>query len=570
MTLLLKTNDGKGINCRNTLAKAAELLEEGNIIAVKGIGGFHLACNARNEGVIQRLRERKRRKDKPFALMAKDMDVIKKDCLVNQEEERLLQSKRMPIVLLCKKPSCNLPETIAPGMKKLGIMLPYTNIHALLFSDNLDLLVMTSGNISNSPIQYKDSSAIAVLSGIADYFLYHDNKIDLPLEDSVVKVFEGKESVIRGGRGFAPFRIHMGIESGEILALGSEQKGAFSILKKGYGYLSRCFGDLGNMEAYEIYQQALDKFLQDIDSQAAIIAHDMHPSYAATQYASKLKGMKVPIQHHHAHMVSCMTEHDLHQKVIGIIYDGTGYGTDGAIWGGEFFIGDREDFQRVGHFKYVKLQGGDKSVREPWRIALSYLHALGYEENKYIHALDREKSVVVEQALKTGYNCYPSSSMGRLFDCISSLLGICQIIAYDAQAAILLECVLNPREKVGYEYKIYKNKDGQFEIDYKEIIQGVLRDIDEGIPVQIISARFHNTICNITLDIAVKIREMFKINTVVLSGGCFENMHLLSGVLERLRREGFDAYYNQQIPINDNGISIGQLAIAGQRGRQTV
>ncbi len=565
MMLSLKTSDGKEIKCRNMLVKAAELLVEGNIIAVKGIGGYHLACNARNEGAVQKLRDRKRRKDKPFALMAKDMETVKKECLVSCEEECLLQSCRMPIVLLRMKASCSLPGNIAPGMNRLGMMLPYTDIHASLFCEDLDLLIMTSGNISNSPIQYKDAGAMGVLAGIADCFLYHDNEIDMPLEDSVFKVFEGRESVIRGGRGFAPFKVHMGSGVYEILALGSEQKGAFSVLKDGYGCLSRCFGDLGNKEVFEIYQHALDKFLEDIDSQPAIIAYDMHPYYTTTQYASKLEGIKAAVQHHHAHMASCMAEHDLHRKAIGIIYDGTGWGTDGAIWGGEFFIGSREAFHRVGHFKYVSLQGGDQSVKEPWRSALSYLHALGYEDNRYISQWDKDKSFVVEQALKTGYNCYSSSSLGRLFDCVSSLLGICHMITYDAQAAILLESILNPYEKASYKYRIYKNDDGQLEIDYKEIIEGVLRDMDTNIPIEIISSRFHNTICDITLDMAIRIREISNVDTVVLSGGCFENTYLLKGVLERLRGEDFEVYYNQHIPINDNGISIGQLVVAAAR-----
>ncbi|MCQ1529600.1 carbamoyltransferase HypF [Lutispora saccharofermentans] len=562
MMLSLKTNDGKEISCSNVLVKAGELLAGGNIVAVKGISGYHLACNARNEGAVQKLRDRKRRKDKPFALMAKDMETVKKECLVSCEEECLLQSCRMPIVLLHKKASCDLTGNIAPGMKRLGIMLPYTDIHASLFCDDLDLLIMTSGNISNSPIQYKDAGAIAHLSGIADYFLYHDNEIDIPLEDSVFKVFEGRESVIRGGRGFAPFKIHMGKGRYEVLALGSELKGAFSVLKDGYGYLSRCFGDLGNKEVFEIYQHALDRYLQDIGSQPSVIAYDMHPYYTTAQYASKLEGIKAAVQHHHAHMASCMAEHSLHRKTIGIIYDGTGWGTDGAIWGGEFFIGSREAFHRAGHFKYVSLQGGDQSVKEPWRTALSYLHSIGYAEKRNISQWNKEKSAVVEQALKTGYNCYASSSLGRLFDCAASLLGICQRINYDAQAAILLESILNPYEKAGYEYKIYENNGGRLEIDYKGIIEGIMRDMDNNIAIGTISSRFHNTICDITLDMALKIRKISNVETVVLSGGCFENTYLLKGVLERLRGEGFDVYYNQHIPINDNGISIGQLAAA--------
>ena len=565
MNMRLLTNKGEEIECKDIFSKAAGFIRKGKIIAVKGMGGFHLTCDAENRYAIDCLRNRKKRPHKPFAIMAKNLDLIKEICDVNPVEEKLLTNSRRPIVLLYKNVSYNLPENLVSDMKRVGIMLPYASIHPRLFGESLNFLVMTSGNMSSTPIQYKNSEAIHHLSDIADYFILHDNTIEIPLEDSVVKVFEEQEIIVRGGRGYAPIQLSINTK-GTILALGSEQKNTFSISCNGCAYLSQFFGDLKYMSAFEVYEKGIKKYINQLNLKPEIIAFDLHPSFVNRQCADKMNGIKIQVQHHHAHMVSCMVEHNIFKNVIGVVYDGTGFGTDGGFWGGEFFVGGRGDFTRAAHFKYVSIQGGDQSIREPWRIAVSYLYALDYDVEKYMNNLNLDEVDIVIQALKSNLNCYKSSSLGRLFDCVSSLLCLCHYITYEAQGAILLENIIDEGEEGSYGYRI-QNNDGCFEIDYREILEGILEDIGDKIDNSIISARFHNTLIKITVDMVIIISKLYDLNTVVLSGGCFENTYLLGNILKRLKEEGFITYYNQRIPTNDSGISIGQLAVADAKLR---
>lgn len=564
MKMKLLTNRGENLECEDVFCKAVEFLKKGKIIAVKGLGGFHLACDAENGYAVECLRYRKKRPHKPLAIMAKNLNLIKSISYVSNAEEKAIINKKAPIVLLRKNANYNLPKCVAPDMKRVGIMLPYTDIHRNLFDEGLNFLVMTSGNISSAPIQYKDLEALNALSDIADYFILHDNPIGIPLEDSVVKFYEEREIIVRGGRGYTPSKRNIDIEKA-IVALGGEQKSTFAISKDGYAYLSQFFGDLKYIGAFEAYENELKKYMNQCKLKPDIIAFDLHPSFITSQYAAKMEGIKMPIQHHHAHMVSCMVEHSIYDNVLGVIYDGTGLGTDDQVWGGEFFIGSRDRFIRAGHFKYAYIQGGDLSIKEPWRIAISYLYSLGYEAEKYIKDLDFSEADIVIQALKNNLNCYKSSSVGRLFDCVSSLLGLCNYITYDAEGAILLENIIDEDEGGSYAYRI-QNNNGCFQIDYREILDDLLSDIMDGADKSIISARFHNTLVKITVDMVIIISKLYGLNTVVLSGGCFENTYLLGNILERLRGEGFITYYNQQIPTNDSGISIGQLAIANRLG----
>ncbi len=563
MNIKLLSNRGDNIQCEDIFSMVVSLLKKGKIIAVKGLGGFHLACDAQNEYAVDCLRKRKKRPHKPFAIMAKNLELIREICDIGDAEEKILISNKKPIVLLYKNANYYLPESIAPDMKRVGIMLPYTPIHYNLFGESLKFLVMTSGNVSSAPIQYENSKALYALSDIGDYFILHDNPIEIPLEDSVVKVFEGKEIVVRGGRGYAPLKLNVDNKK-SIAALGAEQKSTFAISKDGYAYLSQFFGDLKYMDAFKAYENEFKKNISQLKAKPEVIAFDLHPSFITSQYAAKMKGIKAPVQHHHAHMISCMVEHNISHTVLGVIYDGIGIGTDGEVWGGEFFVGAKNNFIRAGHFKYVSIQGGDQSIKEPWRIAVSYLYSLGYEVERYMKDLDFNEVAIVKQALKNSLNCYKSSSVGRLFDCVSSLLGICNYITYDAEGAILLENIIDEDEEGSYDYRI-KNNDGCLQIDYREIIENVLLDILKGVDKSIISARFHNTLIRITVDMVIIIGKLYDLNTVVLSGGCFENTYLSRNILERLRGEGFETYYNQQVPTNDSGISIGQLAIAGTR-----
>jgi len=561
-SLTLLTNEGRKVLCTDPIQKTVDLLQRGKIVAIKGIGGYHLACDAENQETIKALRKRKKRPHKPFALMVKDINVAKEFCMINEIEEKILLSNRRPIVILEKKWSKTLPDEIAPSMKKLGIMLPYTPLHYLLFQGTFTALVMTSGNRSSSPIQYENHEAIENLGKIADYFLVHNRDIHIPVEDSVVKVVNDQEVLVRRARGYTPFTFPINIAQ-EALALGAEDKSTFCASQNKYGYMSQYLGDLKNFDTYDIYEKALGNLVKLLGLKPKIMAHDLNLNYLSSQYAENFAVKKVAVQHHHAHMVSCMMEHNLFSPVIGVVFDGTGLGTDGKIWGGEFFIGTRENIIRVGHFKYVTIQGGNQAIKEPWRIAISYLHTLSYKYKKVLREVDEKSIHAVTQALDKYLNCFESSSVGRLFDCVAALLNLRQRITYDAQAAIELENILDPSVEEGYSYDIRKEK-GVYQIDYKRILMGVLKDIENELSPSTISAKFHNAIGNVTLQMISRIKERYHINKVVLSGGVFENTYLLSYVVKGLKKRNYDVYYHQQIPTNDSGISIGQLGVAAE------
>lgn len=559
-TLSLLNNEGKQILCNDPVEKTIDLLKDGKIIAVKGIGGYHLACDAYNVDAVKVLRERKNRPYKPFAIMIKDIGTAKKLCFINEVEEKLLSSNKRPIVLLEKKEETFLPEQIAPNMKKLGVMLPYTPLHYLLFQDGITCLVMTSGNQSSTPIQYGNQQAIINIGKIADYFLMNNRDIHIPVEDSVVKVVFNKEIVVRRARGYTPFIFPMKAKH-EILALGAEEKSTFCFLQNQYLYMSQYIGDLNNYDTYINYEKAIDNLIDLLVFKPELIAHDLHAAYRSSQYAESHGARKIAVQHHHAHMVSCMVEHNLFCPTIGVVFDGTGLGTDGKIWGGEFFIGTRKNFIRIGHFKYVTIQGGDKSVREPWRVAVSYLHLLNYDFKDIISEIDEKSINIVKQAIDKHLNCYETSSVGRFFDCIASLLNLRQYITYDAQAAIELENILDPSIKEVYNYCI-EEENGIYEIGYEEILFCVLRDIKNGVPPSVISAKFHNTIGGSAADLVIRLSIKYGIKKVILSGGVFENSHLLMYVINKLEENDLSVYFNQQIPTNDSGICVGQSAIA--------
>ncbi len=557
--LSLLTNTGEEILCKDPLQRTITLLLEGKIVAIKGIGGFHFACDARNQVVITVLRERKLRPHKSFAIMVKDLETAKKLCMIGEAEEKLLISNKRPIVLLEKKVNCNLPDQIAPNMKKIGMMLPYTPLHNLLFQDGISCLIMTSGNLSNAPIQYENHQAIKNLGGIADYFLVHNRNIHIPAEDSVVKVINNQEVVIRRARGYTPFIFPMKAKY-EILALGAEEKSTFSFTQNGYGYMSQYLGDIKNYDAYITYKKAIENLRTMMGLKPYIIAHDLHTIYLSSVYAKSQVGKKMGVQHHHAHMVSCMVEHHLLEPAIGVIFDGTGIGTDAKIWGGEFFIGTRENFMRVAHFKYVAIQGGDQAIREPWRIAVSFLHSIHYENWSILEGIDINSIKTVKQALDKHLNCYETSSVGRLFDCVAAILNVRHRITYDAQAAIELENILDPYVEEGYSYSIYE-ENGMYQIDYKSILFGILKDLENTVAPASIAAKFHNTLGNVTIDMVCRISERYELKIVVLTGGVFENNYLLTYMLKGLKEKDITVYYNQQIPTNDSGICVGQLGI---------
>ncbi len=561
-TLFLMNQRGKEISCWDVIHKTAELIGEGKIVAIKGMGGFHLCCDAQNEEAISQIRQRKNRPHKPLAIMVKDIEVVYKYCELTQLEQEVLMNPRRPIVLLKKKSKCILPGNIAPYQNRLGIMLPYLPIHHMLFEGNTECLVMTSANRSGSALQYKNATALANLGKVADYFLLHNRDIHNPIDDSVIKIIENKEMFSRRARGYIPYAKNMGIQD-EILALGAEQKSTFSISQNGYIYFSSYLGDLKDKDSYDLYKRILKNFTVLIHSTPKIVAHDSHPKYLSTRYAKTQEGHRIAIQHHHAHMVSCMAEHALSEKVIGVIFDGTGLGTDGTIWGGEFLVGDRRDFIRWGYLKPVLLQGGDSTIHEPWKTAVSYLYSIRHDPKSFLKNISHLDVDIIQQALAFKYNCHLSSSMGRLFDCVSALIGIREHITYDAQAAIELENIADPNINTGYYYLI-NQRENIFELDYERIILGILEDLENAVLPSIISARFHDTISNATVEIICKIRDSVQLNQVVLSGGVFENSYLLQSVYKKLKAKDFDVFFNQQIPINDSGISFGQIVIADE------
>lgn len=558
--LFLTDRKGRKIQCEDVIEETIKLLIDGNILAIKGLGGFHLVCNGRNEQAILMLRGRKHRVDKPLALMAKDMDIIKEICYVTDKEEQVLKSNKRPIVILKKKVPCAVPEIIAPRQNKLGLMLPYTPLHHLLLNENLNLLIMTSGNTSGNPIEHKNKKALTNLSEVADYFLMHDREIYIPIDDSVVKVIDEVEVIIRRARGYIPYALKMESKM-EILALGGEQKNTICVSKNGYSYLSQYLGDLEKLNCYENFKDVLRHFTHLFDIGALLLVHDIHASYLSTQFAKTKKTKKMQVQHHHAHMVSCMAEHSIYDSVIGVIFDGTGLGLDGAIWGGEFFVGNRDSFKRVGQLEYVNIQGGEQAIKEPWRCATSYLMALGYNPLEIIQGVEREKIEVVKQALNLGLNCFLSSSIGRLFDAVAALTGIRNNITYDGQAAIELENAIKEETGESYSWSI-KERNEVFNIQYKEIVEGVLKDMQSSELVSKISSKFHNSLAEATCALVCQLREIKCINKVVLSGGVFENQYLLKKVYKNLTNMGFKVFYNEQIPTNDGGLSFGQLHVA--------
>ncbi|KAF5035554.1 Carbamoyltransferase HypF [anaerobic digester metagenome] len=540
---------------------ASELICQGKMLAVKGIGGYHLCCNAQVPEIIQRLRKLKNRPDKPLAIMARNIDAVKRICQVSEKEEKILTGAKKPILLLQKLVPAYLPQDVAPNQKRLGVMLPYAPLHLLLFNDQVDYLIMTSGNISGLPICYKESDAINTLGNVADYFLTHNRDITVPVDDAVVKVVNNCEVLVRCGRGYAPLTIPIDSEK-VILAVGAEQKSTICITRESFATVSQHIGDLKTHQTYQTFTRQIEHFEHLFQFHSDIIAHDLNPDYLSTRYTKERAGQKIAVQHQHAHMAGCMAENKLTNNVIGVIYDGTGLGTDGAVWGGEFFIGSLSEFKRVGHLKYVTLQGGDSVVNEPWRCAASYLFALGIEPCEYLHQIDSVALDIVGAAIRNRIRCFESSSVGRLFDCVAALCGFQNKITYDAQAAIELENLSDADACDFYHYRISETKDG-FILEYDDILKEILGDIQNQVLKSRIAVKFHNTVIVATAECACKIRNSTGLNDIVLSGGVFENVYLLERLIERLQAFNFSVYYNRLLPTNDGGISFGQAVAAG-------
>jgi len=561
---------------REPIEGVRRLLAEGAIVAVKGLGGFHLACDATNADAVATLRERKQRVDKPFAVMSLDVDTVRRYCQVSEGEAQLLESPARPIVLLRRKPGSPIAAQVAPANNNLGVMLPYTPLHYLMLGDGATpaplALVMTSGNMSEEPIAIGNQEALERLSPLADYFLLHDRDIYVRCDDSVTRLFRGKEAMLRRSRGYAPFPIRLNLELKEILACGAELKNTFCLTKGTYAFLSQHIGDMENYETFASYQASVEHFQRLFRVNPQAVAYDLHPDYLATRYALELaeaQGLRrVPVQHHHAHVVSCMAENGVDAEVIGVALDGTGYGTDGHIWGGEFLLADCRRFRRLGHLKYVPLPGGDVATKRPYRIAVSHLLSAFGEE-----ALDlplelwaqigEAELALVRRMMAAKVNCPLTSSCGRLFDAVSALLGVRGVVNYEGQAAIELEMLA--AEGVDEVYDWSRPSSYPIIIDPAPVLRGVVSDLRRGVDRAVISARFHNTIADTIVSVSRATRERTGINRVALSGGVFQNMYLLGRTLDELERQGFEALIHHQVPANDGGIALGQAVIANAR-----
>lgn len=547
-----------------------EKLLEGNIVAIKGIGGFHLACDGLNKRTVDELRRRKHREEKAFAMMCRDVESIRKYSYVSESERKLLESLRRPIVLLEKLQGCNIPDNIAPDNNRLGFMLPYTPIHYLLFEDKrVDVLVMTSANISDNPIIYENDEALNSLRGIADYFLIHNRDINTRCDDSVVEVVSDSEYFIRRSRGYAPFPIKLKDEIMPILACGAEQKASFSVSRGKYVFLSQHIGDLKNYDTFMHYEKQINNFLKLFKVIPQRVACDLHPDYMSTGYAESIENVdRVYVQHHHAHLASCMADNNLDGQVIGVTWDGTGLGTDGTSWGGEILAGGYSGFKRLGSFLKAPMPGGDRATVDIYKMAFSYIvKAYGDEYHKYMDLLpeiSHDDETTLYKMIHDGINSPQTSSCGRLFDGMAAILGICKKAGYEGQGAVRLETAIRRGEDM-LEYGIL-NEDGLYVYDWRPTVRHAVSMLQSGKDAGYIASAFHNTLADAGIKICSMVRKDTGLNRVVLSGGVFQNMTLLKNMMSGLKKEGFDVYIHNRVSANDEGISLGQLVIAQNGG----
>ena len=570
-SLELVDSGGGSIECHDVIKEASALLKAGKVLALRGLGGFQLACDATNEEAVNLLRARKKRLTKPLAVMAATLADVDKHCLVSDEEKKLLQSPQCPIVLMrWKHSSSDISPAVAPKLKYLGVMLPYTPLHHLLLREAGLPLVMTSGNLSEEPIAKDNDEALRRLRGIADYFLFHNRDIYARYDDSVYLV-EDEPRAIRRARGYAPYPIFLPIKSKQILACGAEENNTFCLTKDEHAFISQHIGDMENEETLEHFENTIGFYKRLFRVEPEVIAYDMHPEYLSTKYALRVGqelGLKmVPVQHHHAHIVSCLVENRVKGPVIGVAFDGTGYGADGTIWGGEFLLADWRSFQRVGRLEYVPLPGGAVAIKKPYRMALSYLYTLLGEdlslEGLPLSKLNPGEVDIVKQQIKRGINSPLTSSAGRLFDGISALAGVRGEIDYEAQAAIELEMLAPDESGEGeaYPFSIVENK-GIKVVKLRELILSVVQDIGDQIPAPVISVKFHCTMAQIVVGMCKAIARESGINEVALSGGVFQNRLLLKLAVSALYKEGFTVLTHRLVPCNDGGVSLGQAMVA--------
>jgi hydrogenase maturation protein HypF len=551
------------------------VLARGGIVAVKGIGGFHLACDATNDRAVQTLRQRKGRGAKPFAIMARDVEAIHRVARATDAELALLTGRERPIVLLKKRSDGPLSAWVAPDNPCVGVMLTYSPLHYLLFAplDNMlassvsPLLVMTSGNYADEPIVKDNAEALEKLADLADGFLLHNREIHVPCDDSVLRVVDGQPLPIRRSRGYAPLPVKLPSAVPPVLAVGGELKSAFCLAQDDHAFLSQHIGDMQSLETLERFGQAVDHMQTLFRITPEVIACDLHPGYFSTRWAEEYAGGPplVKVQHHHAHIAAVMAEHGLNgdTPVIGFSFDGTGYGTDGAIWGGEVLVATYRGFRRAAHLKYFSLPGGDEAIRRPYRTALAALWAAGIEWAEALPPVAVTSVIergVLQRQLETGLNTTLTSSMGRLFDAVAALAGVRQVAGYEAQAAIEFEALVDESVADSYHFALSNGDAPCF--DAAPVLQAVVADLLAGAPASIIAARFHNGVADLILELSLALRRQEGLNQVALSGGVFQNITLLQRTVQRLRAAGFTVLTHRLAPPNDGGLALGQAIIA--------
>jgi len=572
--LELSGSDQRVAETEQAIQQTREMLKAGKIVAIKGLGGFHLACDATNAAAVSELRSRKLRIDKPFAVMVPNLESAGHFCQVAAIEKKLLEGIERPIVVLTHNSDSEIAPMVAPGQTTLGVMLPYTPLHALLLEKAPDFpsaLVMTSGNLSEEPLSIGNQQARDNLSPLADAFLMHNREIYIRCDDSVVRVVNDpvKKPItypLRRSRGYAPYPVRTPWDMPQILAAGAELKNTFCLTKDNYAFISHHIGNLENFETLVAFEHGVEHLEKLFRVKPDFIAYDLHPDYLASRYAQKraeAEGLPAfGIQHHHAHIAACMAEHQHppENPVIGLSFDGTGYGSDGTIWGGEVLLSTYKSFNRSFHLKPIPLPGGDAAIKKPWRFALSWLIQAGItldESIPSIQANHSEKIQTITHQIERRINSPLTSSMGRLFDAVAALVGIRQIVNYEGQAAIELEALADPSETGLYPIELH-----QPIIDPSLMIQQIVKELQTGVTISLISARFHNTIAQLSLSVCQNLRKQSGINVVALSGGVWQNTTLLNKTIELLVSDDFTVYIHQVVPANDGGLSVGQAVIA--------
>jgi hydrogenase maturation protein HypF len=576
------------------LSDAIAALQAGQILALKGLGGFQLACDAFQPRAVDELRLRKRRSRKPFAVMMRNLETVETYCSLDDAERRLLSQPSAPVVLLPMRDTAEFPSGVAPGLRQIGVMLPYTPLHHLLFSASLHCLVMTSGNLSEDPIVIQNDEAIAKLSPLADRLLLHNRDIFMRVDDSVARVFEGVPRVLRRARGYAPSAISLGREVAEVLAVGAELKNTFCITKGRYAIPSQHIGDLENYETLQFFDETLRNLQSVYQAQPRLIAHDLHPDYLSTRWALRRPEPKIAVQHHHAHIASCMAENGVSDKVIGVAFDGAGYGIDGQVWGGEFILCDFHGFRRCAHLRYVALPGGDLAARQGWRMAAAHLYdALGPDFRRLDLPCWTAASSSAWKLIERMIEHPPilTSSCGRLFDAVSSICGISQESSYEGESAMLLEAA-GKEAGIPGSLPFAERKKGDipgasgfaaerptqacppffslpidtqadpWTIDTRPMLRQIATEISTGRCPRMVARCFHDSVAYMIEAVCSKLRERDGVDKVCLSGGAFQNVTLLSATASLLRRSGFELLLHSQVPPNDGGLSLGQAVIA--------